>query len=306
MPRTGLLAISVALWSLVLPGSGLLAQEKPPGDPGEVASLRLNHVYVVLDHDLYTSLARSKEMTDLFGLFEETMETGEGDSWTAMPWVGRRAYVEIFDAAGQEGREPGYGAIALSVHRPGDLARVEQAISSAFPDSTIRKTVSGSQIPWFDYVKVEHERPAPMNMWVMEFSREHLERRGIYPEGGGSFTREAYWDSIREGAPYEGILDDIVGLELGLTGSELTETRAFLLALGFAEDETNGEYTWTRGGLEILARQRTAPRSRIEVIRFSLAKSYPEDHSLSIGDTRLRLGKDGFGTWELAPNGSRR
>ncbi len=288
--------------SLMIVITLLISRAADPADPrrdrvAESPRVELNHIYLVLDSGTFQQVRDHPNLRELFNIFENTMETSEG-TYSHLAWPGLLSYIEIFQAVGKRQDRDGYGAIALSVHRQGDLDSIQRQLEVVFGERVKRETVSGRR-PWFDWVGLENASHPPLSRWVMELRQEHLAARGLEPDENGVVSRQAYWEAIRDGEPARSIMRDIVGLSLALEPEEAEELRRFLRACGFQETREEGIWHWTLGQFEIQVREAADPGMRIRRVRMSLTRELDQAIDLEVAGTDLHLATDGTGEWVI-------
>lgn len=243
----------------------------------------LNHFFVVVPSDAYEAIKTSEFMTRTFAPFEARTTARNDQTYTGIYFYGRKTYFEFFEPEAQG--PVGASGIALGVDEGGQISLIEaawkKALGGAERGAVTRKTET-DEPPWFEMVAGAGQGPG-LRLWFMEYAKGFLAR--WYPSltAARGVTRaevlDRYVAKIGRSADREtALLGDVIGLDLGLDGTDRTALLGHLGASGWTVvvDGTGNAVAEGPEGVRIRVEPKTGAGGIIG-IDFALQRSVPKE-----------------------------
>lgn len=239
----------------------------------------VNHVYRVVDAGSYAAVRDSAWIAAELAPVEERTTARPDWTYTGLYLYGRRTYVELFEA-GPQG-PVGHTGIAFSVGggKTSALADAWKRTTGGSRTALVERPADGDGVPWFHLACAEPDRQAGVHLWSMEYHPAFLEQ--WHPDLTPARTTDpadvldCYAARVTHLPRDHYLLDDIVGIDLRLTGEGYAFLRQHLDALGAVDEGPHG-VTATLGVTTLRAAVSDAPRG-LTSITCALRRSVPRD-----------------------------
>lgn len=275
-------------------------------------NITLNHVYLVLLDKTYRAVTSSDFLRTAFPGFERrTTLTAAGETWFGAYYYGVDNYLEFFsDWAGhwQPQAAQGWGGLALSCDRPGEVDQVARLIEENLgytPFRTLRKLQDGTN--WFHYVRLSDRLEQDnFDAWVMAYHPDIFTQRNLLPAEDGRLSTESYlskWNKPRKQEAgvitRQPVFNRIISIDLCLSASDTQRLVDILTILGYTKTTRGDDLLLSNENASICLLSRPGPgcytiRSvKLELSRPSVA---PATFVFAPG-SRLTLYEDATAEW---------
>lgn len=244
---------------------------RPPG---------LNHVYVVLDAEIFAAVRDSAELRELLGRSDGGLPDYAAPAAGAdrVFFRGRSTYLELFAPDNRFGEPVGKVGIAVGVDDRPAFERLSAAwqarCGAGFrADPVVYRRVEPA-VPWYDAVQCDETATGPgLAIWAMVYRPEFAR----WQTGGDDLAR------ARILAPRQGRFE-VEALTLDVAAGDLERIAGQLASAGFERTETAEGTRLAGGGWTLtLRRADVAPGLR----SMTLAVDRAEPARLALGSARI-------------------
>lgn len=239
----------------------------------------VNHVYRVVDAESYAAVRQSAWIGSVLAPREERTTARADWTYTGLYLYGRRTYLELFepDAQGPVGHTG--VAFSLGDGKTSVIADAWGRAAGASRTALIERPGESGDVPWFHLACTEPDRREGLHLWSMEYHPAFLARwhpdltpaRSTDPAD----VLDRYAARVTHLPRDRFLLDDIVGIDLRLTGAAYALLRHHLDALGPVDEGPHG-VSATLGVTTLRAAVSDEPRG-LTSITCSLRRSMPRD-----------------------------
>lgn len=212
-------------------------------------NILFNHLYIVIDSITYKHLSDSLPFLADFSIMSESKTDAGDESWSGKYLYGENHYVEIFSTEGYEGAKPGDVGIGFMPNKIGTLDSLYRKWSHNL-DSVDRfdRTMmeDGVTYPWFTAISIPNVESLHLNIWLMEYDREHMLDNGFTSKDlmgeidHWDYTRHKRAKNLRtspDSITYGKLFEKISAVHLTLSENEVIYLRQNLLDFGFTEHD---------------------------------------------------------------------
>jgi hypothetical protein len=234
---------SIIFLCLMVTSSGLCA-----GNSGNEADASLkavivevNHVFLFLQQSSIDSIARTPFIREHFSAFEQSEVNAGSESWSGTYLIGQQTYLELFPAGGElEETDKSPAGIGLNTRQEGQFQSFKASLlehaGDHAEDGLRVRVFDQDTVSWFYWTSLKESDSCLLSTWLMEFTDEYLDRKGIGNDSSRIFSRHDYLmakSAESNAVPTSSTMfDDIVSIDLELTRSEYSDFKLLADAFG--------------------------------------------------------------------------
>ncbi len=255
-----------------------------------LASVRLNHLYRVVDSSTYQALRTSDWLGTTFAPRDERTTTRPDWSYTGVYLYGRRTYVEFFDE-GPQG-PAGYTGLAFDLDA-GHTSTVADAWAhrlGATRTAIVERRTDNGSVPWFHLASGDPDRRGGLHVWSMEYHSSFLAswRPELTParSSDAADVLDRYTARVTDAPRDAFLLEDVTAIDLSLSREALRFLRGHVEVLVPVDERPRG-FTATIGVTTIRADGADVPRGLLS-LTCSLQRAVPRE-SRPYGASMLTL-----------------